>query len=1204
MAYCESGGARILLCLGLLVVASSFCRCRVLSRLKSLGKLKEDSALSQGQVEGSGLRSGRLVIGPNSVQDVKRKGTRTTKKRLRFDTDYQADMVWAEARQAQGQGQGEGFSMPKQDNSAVERLLGLEPKVECTGDSMKLKVHDSASTPGSLFYVDRGSQYSPLPLSKLPPSCGYTMTSTRRDFVLVAPYDGCFVSLQEDNYVLPLRWHGLPVRMSCPLMRPSSPSPPMVTCHCEGMVIRTEWILAVDKIKVNLNGNWEPLMDASSKCGFSVVVHPEGVVISVHYAPCLEKKDGMYTLELTGDGQTKISCPVLFETQPKPTGKDPEKQPEMPGKGVHHTIPPRTPCPQSAVPEVPSIPQNPDVPYQKPKWPKETGQSQLPFYPQSPYFFYPYPDTKPLPTAQPSTSPIPKKTDGLQIKQTLPPFIPPQAPNPQSVVPEVPSIPQNPEVPYQKPNWPKETGQSQLPFYPQSPYFFYPYPDTKPLPTAQPSTSPIPKKTDGLQIKQTLPPFIPPQAPNPQSVVPEVPSIPQNPEVPYQKPNWPKETGQSQLPFYPQSPYFFYPYPDTKLLPTAQPSTSPIPKKTDGLQIKQTVPPFNLPVAPQGQVPLPFFPYTWPPQPEKVPEHPAQTPATQPPPVENPFNPYPYYVKPPNPNHFPAQKPELIPVSPPAIQISNGQRPPNHETPPPQGKYVPNPFNPPPEGPPSSGPVPQKPPVSQEPKGQVYQPFNQLPFWPPVWPQGPFQTRMPPIQENQPAQKPMDKPSYPQAPKTPTEKPAPSEQPPHVKPQNGQFYLPNIYYPLQPQLPQPVTPAPSTQPPKQITTAQPKNDDTASQSPQSGYPYMPPMLCPQVCPSGFSNCCPQIAFHQHLHHFVPPGFGNYLTAPPPQEPSEAATTTQSSTSPHPLTKNEKHPYLLPLDGIHAAPGGVPRDTSNTKPIYPYFIPNKHYSYEPQKEMLENSPQTQTADQYNTPDGPGNPVVPYYIQPTGQQMSQLLPVDMNPPSWHDFMSVIAQYQQQHFANEQSEPSAKKLHQSDEGSIEQTRTKVLSVLDRPLVPYSMLQDDQAPTNSSHSYESGSKKPSHKRTIQPKLESQGYILLQRGPPGREPDRLDSDFHHPNLNPPQENLQRPGWLEKMSNPLPVEYRPRPVDESAIDRSHLVPLSSDGSLSAAHFKSEFIKSLKDMWKPTTHNSNQKKPMVQQRHFSDGAQQD
>lgn len=41
-----------------------------------------------------------------------------------------------------------------------------------------------------------GNGLSPLPLSKLPPSCGYTIQSTRRDLVFVAPYDGCFVALE------------------------------------------------------------------------------------------------------------------------------------------------------------------------------------------------------------------------------------------------------------------------------------------------------------------------------------------------------------------------------------------------------------------------------------------------------------------------------------------------------------------------------------------------------------------------------------------------------------------------------------------------------------------------------------------------------------------------------------------------------------------------------------------------------------------------------------------------------------------------------------------------------------------------------------------------------------------------------------------------------------------------------------------------
>ncbi|XP_035761961.1 uncharacterized protein LOC118453921 [Neolamprologus brichardi] len=200
----------------------------------------------------------------------------------------------------------------------MERLLKMEPKVECTLDSMTLQVHDAASTPGSLLFVDRGNHLSPLPLSKLPSSCGYTISSTRRDLVLVAPYDGCFVALQEDTYVLPLLWWGIPVRMSCPFMGSLSLNPPMVTCNTADMLVKTEWTLPVSNIKVKLNGKWEPLTVASNRCGFSTVEHPEGVVISAHYAPCLEKKDGLYTLEVAGDGEATISCPSQLPRKQNP----------------------------------------------------------------------------------------------------------------------------------------------------------------------------------------------------------------------------------------------------------------------------------------------------------------------------------------------------------------------------------------------------------------------------------------------------------------------------------------------------------------------------------------------------------------------------------------------------------------------------------------------------------------------------------------------------------------------------------------------------------------------------------------------------------------------------------------------------------------------------------------------------------------------
>lgn len=92
---------------------------------------------------------------------------------------------------------------------------------------------------------------------------------------MVAPYDGCFVTrevgqltrsscfslhvntttcaficwFQEDNYVLSMLWLGLPVRMSCPQVRPCSSNPPVVACYAEGMVVKMDWPLS--DIKVN-----------------------------------------------------------------------------------------------------------------------------------------------------------------------------------------------------------------------------------------------------------------------------------------------------------------------------------------------------------------------------------------------------------------------------------------------------------------------------------------------------------------------------------------------------------------------------------------------------------------------------------------------------------------------------------------------------------------------------------------------------------------------------------------------------------------------------------------------------------------------------------------------------------------------------------------------------------------------------------------
>ncbi|KAK5859501.1 hypothetical protein PBY51_021054 [Eleginops maclovinus] len=553
MASQDSRDSKILLCLGLLLVAGSFSHCARLTKLKALDKLRGNSTTSSGQAKVSEQHHGRLLIGLFSREGV-------TKNLLDVDADYQDDMGW-----------GEGYSKPnaERDSVAVDRLLKLEPKVECTGNSMRLEVQDAASTPGSLFFVDRGSRLSPLPLSKLPPSCGYTIKSSRRDLVLVAPYDGCFVALEEDCYVLPLRWCGLPVRMSCPIMKQSSPDPPMVTCHDQGMVVKTSWMVPVAKIGVKVNGNWEPLIKASARCGFSVVLHPEGVVISVHYAPCLDSKDGMYTLNLAGEGEIHISCPSLSPalmkniTQLNPSQSAVPKIPEKPDQGPEDIKGIKLPQPTTTPKPSPKT-----IPFVAPSAIQPETQVQQLFYPS--FSYYPQPE-------KPTTAPEPEYPQG----------------------------------PVQQPFYP-------LPYYPQlKPFYPFPY-DPQPKPE-KPATAPETEKTTTGPEKPTAAPK-PPQPDTPQSQV-QWPSYPEPP-----KPDAPQ--GQVQHPFYP---FPYYPQPGSEKPTTTQESEKPTkaskPPQPDTPQGQVQWPSYPFPYypeAPQGQVQQPFYPFPYYPQPG--PEKPTSSP--------------------------------------------------------------------------------------------------------------------------------------------------------------------------------------------------------------------------------------------------------------------------------------------------------------------------------------------------------------------------------------------------------------------------------------------------------------------------------------------------------------------------------------------------------------------------------------------------
>lgn len=127
---------------------------------------------------------------------------------------------------------------------------------------------------------------------------------------------------------------------------------------------------------------------------------------------CISVQDGLYTLEVAGDGETTISCPSQLPAQPEFTenpAKDPDWQNETPSKGVYASTFPHDP--HQAV-----LPQNSDMLNQ---WPEDTDR---PFHPT---FFYSASlvntPAAPAVNPRPASSPV-VQTDAGKRWQHFPPF--------------------------------------------------------------------------------------------------------------------------------------------------------------------------------------------------------------------------------------------------------------------------------------------------------------------------------------------------------------------------------------------------------------------------------------------------------------------------------------------------------------------------------------------------------------------------------------------------------------------------------------------------------------------------------------------------------------------------------------------------------------------------------------------------------------
>ena len=457
---------------------------------------------------------------------------------------------------------------------------------------------------------------------------------------------------------------------------------------------------------------------------------------------------------------------------------------------------------------------------------------------------------------------------------------------------------------------------------------------------------------------------------------------------------------------------------------------------------------------------------------------------------------WPFYPYPSKPEQVPEKQPEQPEKKPVHPQLPG--YPPVYPTYPPHPEQKPVhpqlPGYPPvyPTYPPQPGKPAEKPETSP---GKEYTPFY------PSYPR--------PQPEKQPEEKPVQKPHLPLA---PPDKPVQSHQPNPIYSFNYPKYIPYV--------------PPAGQNPEEPIVPQPNAGGV-----------VPPFYC--ICPSGFGNCCPQFAFHQHHHHILPvapgsrdvppiytglpmlplaayPGLDGGSGSPAAQPPNKPVSTLAPSAPP------DKRLYLQPHDGGLAKPEGLP-EQANVH-VDPQGV-GQFWSYSPAGQASEEAV---------------NPAAQHHLfmmhPPKGQYQSS--PGNMNYAPVPHFFSPRPQ---QHAAKQQPVSEVQSWS-----------------------PYIMLQDAQERTQniSAPSRSPPATRPAneHDQIENASSDSNSYLLLQRGPPGKVPhlfseprfalrrpvphglDQSPSDTSPEKLRASREKTAHPRWLMGMPTSFPSRctlYRP-----------------------------------------------------------------
>ncbi|XP_051940234.1 uncharacterized protein LOC127613305 [Hippocampus zosterae] len=223
--------------------------------------------------------------------------------------------------------------------------LALKPVLLCDQNFMSF----TASGQGfSQLLVDKGGA-SPVSLFQLSLYCGYTVRKSWSDLHMVVPYDACYITQENNSYVLPMLWWGNPLKLSCPVRKPMAASSiPVVLCSPYGMAVylhQRENGLPV--LGVLGNGVWSPFV--SSECAYRVDSQPEEFIFFIPFvASCL--RDGQ-ELKLVFDKQEiMLSCTLSPPPSSLPQSGE-TLQPHVP-----YTKNPSTPPPSSVQDPIAELP--------------------------------------------------------------------------------------------------------------------------------------------------------------------------------------------------------------------------------------------------------------------------------------------------------------------------------------------------------------------------------------------------------------------------------------------------------------------------------------------------------------------------------------------------------------------------------------------------------------------------------------------------------------------------------------------------------------------------------------------------------------------------------------------------------------------------------------------------------------------------------